>query len=32
LKEYEFNGLRIKLYDEDLEHALSEHPGEGDKK
>jgi hypothetical protein len=28
IEEYEFNGLRIKLYDEDFEHALSAHPGE----
>ncbi len=28
LEEYEFNGLRIKLFDVDLKHALSEHPGE----
>ena len=28
IEEYEFNGLRVRLYDVDLEHALSEHPGE----
>ena len=26
--EYDFNGLKIKLYDEDLRHALDNHPGE----
>ena len=28
MEEFEFNGLKIKLYDEDLAHAISEHPGE----
>jgi hypothetical protein len=28
LEEFEFNGLKIKLYNEDLQHALDNHPGE----
>ncbi len=28
IAEYSFNGLKIKLYAEDLQHALDNHPGE----
>jgi hypothetical protein len=28
MEEFEFNGLKIKLFEEDFEHAIENHPGE----
>lgn len=28
MEEFEFNGLKIKLYEEDFTHAIENHPGE----
>ena len=30
MEEFEFNGIKIKLFDEDFEHAIDNHPGEVD--